>query len=293
MTEAKPPKLALAEQRIEFLKSYMTVIEAFQDRLVVDPRGDGDIAKGFADRIDVDRPELLRVAREVGVGMPAPPDRGHKTMQAIKVAIREWERAGTTANERISTLRAYLTEVRRLEVLEIAVDRATELAQNGMALSDVRRVLVEDRPKVTDLKDRLGEEQHEIERILNDVGRSIDEFPLARGAHGIVEYVATEVAAAIGAYRHWPTSKARHVPGPPPNGTPAGGGATININNTANSSAHVAVANVLEQLTRAVEQAAPEEKKSLWRDTLKEIAGSAAGAGVKAALEKLLGPGGA
>jgi hypothetical protein len=294
MTEAKPSKPTFAEKRIEFLRGYLATLEALEDRDMVDPQGLGEQSQAFAERLAVDRPELVRIAAEVGYRITTA-DRHAEIRKAVKVVIREWERAGDVTRERVPTLKAYLEEIRRLEQLEIPFQRAQQRASVGMALSDGRRILAEHGPQITELKDILCEEQPSIERMLNEVGCSFGTQSLALGAHGSVDFFAGQIGKAVGLYREWPTTRltpwerrelSKEESAPPP------AGPTFNINANASSHVQVTVSQMIDDVSAAIEgSAAPPEKKKVWLETLKDIGGHLVGAGAKALADKLLGPG--
>jgi hypothetical protein len=285
MTERKSVKLTYAEQRVAYLTEYLAKLKKFASFGVTERAG-----HTLGVYLDTEQPELNRVCRQVDV---APPADKYSSSTSVLIALREWQRVDELAKERVATLRSYLAEVRRLETIEILVEHANQMNRDSAGLlEEPRRVLAEEAPKMTELRDQLGEAQHEIERALNEVGRSLNDYWLARGARGIVDFVAGEITAAVGAYREWPTTRV----GRKPRGANAPAAIShppalvFNINNS--NTVQVTVTQVLEHLIQAVDAAAPAEKKSGWRDTRNEIAASAAGAGVKAAFEKLFTPGG-
>lgn len=304
MTEVKPPKPTLAQQRIAFLREYASKLEAFRSATshTYERSEWTPAAKELEEYLRVERPELQRVFSQIDSRLP-PPERMNDVAAGLAVAVREWERADELAKDRVAVLKAFLREVRELESLELRVATARQrLDDMGFTMPADRGDLRAD-SEVPAMRDALCEEQPAIERMLNDVGCSLSTYTLAAGAHGIVDFVAGQIGKAVGLYREWPTTKLRSsgtraVPAEAPTRQPviaaeASLRPTPTVHIVNNNTLHLNVAMVLEQLTLAVEEAAPPEKKSIWRDTLKEIAGSAAGAGVKAALEKLLGSGGA
>lgn len=278
MNEPRAPKATLPEKALEFLRSYRVVIE----RIV--RHESADAAQDEQDMV-ADQPQARRLLRAIGVALE--PD-AVPTLAALVRGIREWERADKMAKERTQALKTYLRDVRHLAKLE---ERARGARDAGVVPSIREHLETELRPQIVELRDRLGEEQHEIEHFLEDVGRSLGDVQLARGADGIADFIAGEIAAASGAYREWPTTLLTNQPQHAPPQEQAGPPQQPAINIVNSNTVHVNVAQMLEHLPAAIEKAAPPEKKAKWLEVAKELAESVASAGVKAALEKMLGSG--
>lgn len=225
----------MAEKALTFLRAHLVLVSRIVRHESTDVEADGI-------EMTSDQPEVARMLAAVDVVL----QRGTvPTVELLSRAIREWERADELAKDRIATLKNYLAAVRRLEQLEIPWEAAKQRSARPSPDSVDVAFVDAMSSQITELRDALGEEQHEIERVLNDVGRSLETYSLARGANGIGGFVAGEIAAAVGAYREWPISRSR---------TKTAAGATP-ATRVAASTMPLSVDETVTKVSRAVERA--------------------------------------
>lgn len=206
-------KGGLAEQRVAFLADYLRISGEHHREL--EPRPGllnfTERAARMAEWLRRERLEVIRAVTEIGISHGWD-DPSVEDSPVIAVALREWQRAATEAQERTSMMMSFLKRARKLEQLERAkqvVEQRGEGALQRLAYGPNVPTHADLTRQVYKLRDALTREQPELERFLRDVGQTLGNWSLAGGALGIIDFVAERINQAVGAYDRWPTQQRR------------------------------------------------------------------------------------